>query len=253
MTEITKQFEDVILTINDGVGHIVINRPKVLNAIRIQTYQDIIAALKEADQSENCNVLVVSGAEGKFTAGNDLADLVGGKAGQVMAGVQGIFDALSQLNKPLIAAVESVAVGIGTTMLLHCDMVVASEGTKFRMPFANLGVSPEGASSALLASAIGPKAANDLLLTGRFFSAEEALSWGLINQVADKGEALISAMTIAQQLLKQPLASLIATKSELRKYLPYNVSEVVAEELKTFVALLASDETQARINFMLKR
>ena len=253
MTELTKQFEDVLLTIDEGVAHIVINRPKVLNAIRIQTYQDIIAALKEADESEHCNVLVISGAEGKFTAGNDLADLVGGKADQVMAGVQGVFDTLSQLNKPLIAAVESVAVGIGTTMLLHCDMVVAAEGTKFKMPFANLGVSPEGASSALLASAIGPKAANDLLLTGRFFSAEEALNWGLINQVAEKGEALNLALGVAKQLLKQPLASLIATKSALRKHLPYDVSKVVAEELKTFVDLLASDETQARINFMLKR
>ncbi len=253
MRELTKQFEDVLLTINGGVAHIVINRPKVLNAIRIQTYQDIIAALKEADESEHCNVLIISGAEGKFTAGNDLADLVGDKADQVMTGVQGIFDALSQLNKPLIAAVERVAVGIGSTMLLHCDMVVAGEGTKFRMPFANLGVSPEGASSALLAAAIGPKAANELLLTGRFFSSEEALNWGLINQVVEKGEALDSALELARGLLKQPLASLVASKSELRKYLPYNVSDVVAEELKTFVGLLASDETQARINFMLKR
>lgn len=253
MTEVTKQFEDVLLNINNGIAHIVINRPKVLNAIRIQTYQDIIAALNEADKSELCSVLVISGAEGKFTAGNDLADLVGGQADQVMAGVQGIFDALSQLSKPLIAAVESVAVGIGSTMLLHCDMVIAGEGTKFRMPFANLGVSPEGASSALLATAIGPKAANELLLTGRFFSAEEALGWGLINQVAEKGQALAIALEVSKQLLKQPLASLVATKAELRKHLPYDVSKVVAEELKTFVGLLASDETQARINFMLKR
>ncbi|WP_250657213.1 enoyl-CoA hydratase/isomerase family protein [Alkalimarinus coralli] len=249
----TKQFEDVVLNIDAGVAYITINRPEKLNAIRIQTYQDIIAALKEADQNDQCNVLIVSGAEGKFTAGNDLADLVSGQADQVMAGVQGIFDALSSLNKPLIAAVESVAVGIGTTLLLHCDMVIASTGTKFRMPFANLGVSPEGASSALLSSTIGSKAASELLLTGRFFSAEEASMWGLVNQVSDKGQAMEVAQGVAKQLLKQPLPSLIATKAELRKYLPYNVSDVVAAELKTFVRLLESEETQARINAMVSR
>jgi enoyl-CoA hydratase/carnithine racemase len=253
MPEETKTFEDVLLTIENGIANIVINRPEKLNAIRIQTYQDIISALKEADESTHCNVMIISGAGGKFTAGNDLADLVGGKSNEVMDGVQGIFDTLSRLNKPLIAAVEHVAVGIGTTLLLHCDMVIASTGTKFRMPFANLGVSPEGASSALLASAIGPKAANELLLTGRFFSAEEASVWGLVNQISEKGQALDIARGIANQLLKQPLASLVATKAELRKYLPYDVSKVVAEELKTFCRLLESDETQARINTMVKR
>ncbi|GAA3925840.1 enoyl-CoA hydratase/isomerase family protein [Litoribacillus peritrichatus] len=245
-------YQDITLTIENRIAHLQINRPKCLNAIRMQTYKDIIAGLKEADQSDDVSVIVVSGANNAFTAGNDLSDLVGDEIQALMECVQGIIETSNAITKPVIAAVEKVAVGIGTTMLLHCDMVIAAEGTRFRVPFANLGVCPEGASSYLLERNVGPKIAAELLMTGRFFSTEEAQQWGFINQTCDKGEAINSAMALAGELLKQPLPSLIATKRLMKKDYIDLIPEISQNELNEFVALLNSDSTQARIKAMLK-
>jgi enoyl-CoA hydratase/carnithine racemase len=245
-------YQDVNLTIENKIAVIEINRPEVLNAIRVKTYQDLIAAFKEADASDDVNVIVLTGANGKFTAGNDLSDLVAGDdvRQQVMDGVSGIFTTLSLVKKPVIAAVEKVAVGIGTTILLHCDMAFAGANTRFRLPFANLGVSPEGASSMLLTESVGPKIANELLLTGRFFDGSEAEKWNLINKATEDGQALETAMATAQELLKQPLASLITTKQLLNVGNAEVIEEVVTDELEAFALLLQSEETQARINYL---
>jgi enoyl-CoA hydratase/carnithine racemase len=245
-------YQDITLTIENRIAHLQINRPECLNAIRIQTYQDIIAGLKEADQSDNVSVIVLSGANNVFTAGNDLADLVGDQLQTLMACVQDIIETSNAVTKPIIAAVEKVAVGIGTTILLHCDMVIAATNTRFRVPFANLGVCPEGASSYMLERNVGPKIAAELLMTGRFFSAEEALQWGLINQTCDKGESINKAMALAGELLKQPLPSLIATKRLMRKEIAGIVPKVSQNELNEFVDLLNSKSTQARLKAMLK-
>jgi enoyl-CoA hydratase/carnithine racemase len=157
---------------------------------------------------------------------------------------------LSRVKKPIIAAVEKVAVGIGTTILLHCDMAFAGISTRFRLPFANLGVSPEGASSMLLTESVGPKIANELLLTGRFFNGNEAEKWNLINKATEDGQALAEAMSVAQELVKQPLASLITTKQLLNIGNSDVIEEVVTDELEAFSLLLQSEETQARINHL---
>ena len=247
-------YQDINYTVENRIATIEINRPDVLNAIRIQTYQDIIAAFKEADASEDVHVIVLTGANGIFTAGNDLSDLVAGEDSrqQVTDSVAGIFNTICRVQKPVIAAVEKVAVGIGTTILLHCDMAYAGESVRFRVPFANLGVCPEGASSMLLTESLGPKIANELLMSGRFFNGQEAEKWGLINQATEDGEALNAAMAMANTLLKQPLPSLIATKQLLNVGNSEVIEEVVTDELETFAGLLASDDTQARINFALK-
>jgi enoyl-CoA hydratase/carnithine racemase len=247
-----EKFTDVTLRYDNGVARISINRPNKLNAIRIKTYNELIGAMRAADASPESRLLVLSGEGGQFTAGNDLADLVGEQCHEVVAGVQGIFDTVAGLKKVLIVAVEGVAVGIGTTLLLHSDIVVASRKARFRLPFVNLGVCPEGGSSALLPLAIGQKRAREILLTGRFFTAEEALAWGLINRVTEPGNAAFEAEEYIAQLLQQPLASLIATKELLRRH-STDVSKVVAAELQAFAGLLDSQETQERIQAFLKR
>jgi len=245
---------DVSIRYENKVARISINRPEKLNAIRINTYKELISTLKAADDSPECHLIMLEGEGAIFTAGNDLSDLVGNpeKGQAVMDGVQGIFDTVAGLKKVLIAAVEGVAVGIGTTILLHCDMVVASSETKFRLPFANLGVCPEGASSALLPRAIGDKRAREVLLTGRFFSAEEALRWGLINSTSEPGKAAEKAQEYIQQLLQQPLTSLIATKEMIRRH-GVDASKTVATELETFTKLVLSPETQMRIQYILNK
>jgi enoyl-CoA hydratase/carnithine racemase len=246
-----QSYEDIRIQYDNRVARIVINRPQKLNAIRVQTYRELISALREADDSDECQVISIEGEGGQFTAGNDLADLVDAKKEDVMQGVQGIFDTVAGLKKVLVAVVEGVAVGIGTTLLLHCDIVVASEKTKFRLPFANLGVSPEGAASSLLPRAIGEKMAQEVLLTGRFFTGAEALKWGLVNALTEPGKAHEKAEEYISMLLQQPLASLLATK-ELIQRSKGDISAVVAGELKVFAALLESESTRARIKSLLK-
>lgn len=247
-----ENFTDIRMRYENQVARISISRPDKLNAIRIQTYRELISALQAADASPGCHIIVLEGEGGQFTAGNDLADLVGDEQMQVMECVQGIFNAVAQLKKVLVAVVEGVAVGIGTTILLHCDIVIASSKTKFRVPFANLGVGPEGGSSVLLPMAIGQKMAREVLLTGRFFSADEALSWGLINRVSDPGRAAEVAEEYISALLQQPLASLVATKGLIRASQP-DIEKVIDEELKLFRDLLQSTETRGRISALLKR
>ncbi len=238
---------DVLLTTENRIGLLTLNRPEKLNAIRLQTYNDIIHALKTADDSSECNCIVITGAGGKFTAGNDLADLVGDRAGKVMEAVQSLFDAVTTLKKPLIAAVEGVAVGIGTTFLLHCDLAVASTDTRFRLPFVNLGVCPEGGSSALLPRTAGVKTANELLLTGRFFSADEALKFGLVNTITEQGCSLSKAMEYARSIAEQPPAAVLATKSILRRHQLLDIPQIVHDELELFLKLTLSTETQERL------
>ncbi len=246
-----ENYSDIEVRYEGGVATISINRPEKMNAIRMTTYRELIAALEEADASAECRIILLRGAGSNFSAGNDLQDLVGPDLRGLMECVGGIFKTVSRLNKVLVSAVEGVAVGIGTTILLHCDLVVASAKAKFRVPFANLGVGPEGASSVLLPLAIGQKPAREVLLTGRFFSAEEALAWGLVTQLAEPGQAEESAQRLAAGLLKQPHSSLVASKALMRASLP-DVAAVVDRELQTFGELLQTPETSARIKAFLK-
>ena len=248
----SEQYTDIKVHYENRVARISINRPDKLNAIRLKTYRELISALQTADASPDCHIIFLEGEGGQFTAGNDLTDLIGPELLQLMDCVKDIFNTVAKLKKVLVAAVEGVAVGIGTTILLHCDIVIASSKSKFRLPFVNLGVAPEGSSSVLLPRAIGQKMAGEVLLTGRFFSADEAFSWGMINRVADPGRAAEVAEEYITLILKQPLASLLATKELMRSSQP-DILNVIDEELKAFSALLQTDDTRRRINSLLKK
>jgi enoyl-CoA hydratase/carnithine racemase len=247
-------FQDIEYQVSERIAVITINRPKVLNAIRVQTYKDIIAALQSAEADRDVSVIVMTGAEGKFTAGNDLRDLLPeGDLEGVRDGVAGIFDTLASMKKPLIMAQEGVAVGIGANLLLHADLAYAGKSIRYSLPFAKIGVASEGGSSVMLAEAIGPKNAADLLLTGRFFSAAEAEKWGLLNAAVEDGKALETAMAVATDLLKNHQGSIKAIKAlgrgeDHRK----RVNQAVLAEMDAFVALLATPETQMRIQHVLK-
>lgn len=248
-------YQDIELTIDQGIALISINRPEVLNAIRVQTYQDLIHALNNCELDDDVRVVVMTGTDGKFTAGNDLTDLLpGADMAGVQHGVAGIFDTLSGMTKPLILAQEGVAVGIGANLLLHADMAYAGRSIRYSLPFTKIGVAAEGASSVLLAEAIGAKHASDLLLTGRFFSAQEAEQWGLINQTVDDGTALEKAMETAKSLLANSQAAMQAIKQLSRgDDHQARVNRAVASENAAFFELLNTEETQFRIQQVLKK
>lgn len=248
---VAETYQDICVKYENQVATIQLNRPDKLNAIRLQTYGELISAFKAADISPECDLIVVSGKGDHFSAGNDLTDLVGDDHTQLMDYVQEIFTTVSSLKKVLIAAVDGVAVGIGTTILLHCDIVIASHRAKFRVPFANLGVGPEGGASVLLPLIIGQKKAREVLLTGRFFSAAEALDWGLITRKVDPEDLPKVTTEYIDLLTKQPQASLIATKALMRSSHP-DVKNIVKRELESFSQLLQTDETRDRIRSFIK-
>lgn len=248
-------YQDITVDINAGIASIGINRPEVLNAIRIQTYQELINALVMLDNQHDVSCIVLYGHGHSFCAGNDLRDLLPGTDIRALrSGVAGLFDRLSRRHKPLILAQEGMAVGIGANLVLHADLVVASETTRYSLPFARVGVCSEGACSVLLPEAIGVRRANELLLTGRNFSAAEALQWGLINQVCAQGEAKAVAEGLANSLAGNSAASLRAIR-ELSRPAGYaeRINRIVEEEMDRFEALLATEDSRNRIRALLTR
>ncbi|ASP39279.1 enoyl-CoA hydratase [Bacterioplanes sanyensis] len=247
-------YQDILCDVGDSIATITLNRPDVFNAIRVQTYKDIIACLQDCEQRADVSVIILTGAAGKFCAGNDLSDLLpGGDLAGVQQGVAGIFDTLAAMQKPLILAQEGVAVGIGANLLLHADLAFAGRSIRYSLPFSKIGVAAEGGSSVLLKEAIGAKAAADLLLTGRFFSAEEAVNWGFINAAVDDGSALEHAVSAAKALLQNSQASLRAIKQLGRQENHrQRVNAAVKAEMDAFSELLQTEETQMRIKQVLK-
>jgi enoyl-CoA hydratase/carnithine racemase len=248
-------YEDIQYEISDHIALIRFNRPAVLNAIRIQTYQELILALHTANADESIKCILLTGNNKAFCAGNDLRDLLPGSDIHALKdGVAGIFNQLARLEKPLILAQEGVAVGIGANLLLHADLAIAGRSTQYSLPFARIGVCSEGASSFLLSEAIGPKRASELLLTGRNFSADEALNWGLLNQMCDDGQALDKALKMARILVNNSAGSLRAIR-QLDRGADYveRINRVVGQEMQLFAKLLEGEDTQKRIRSVLER
>lgn len=236
----------------DAVSLVTINRPQRRNALNVATYAQLGAALLAADQDDAIKVIVLSGEGGHFTAGNDLADfrLLNGADS-----VQGIdfLRILSGLSKPVIAAVEGYAIGIGTTLLLHCDLAYVGRSSTFRLPFVGFGLCPEGAATYLLPKLTGNKVANDLLFFGEPFLAQCALDIGLINEVVDDGAALDRAIQRAASLVSLPARALAITKRLVGGHQRASLGVVMDAEEQAFLECCGSDEAQAAFNAFLNK
>lgn len=250
MTE-TVLSEDVA----EGVRQITMNRPDRRNALDRATYQGLIDALAAADADAGVRAIVLTGAGGCFTSGNDIKDFAAATATGVGARIAIDFlDAISTTKKPIVAAVEGFAVGIGTTMLLHCDLSFAGKGASFRLPFVALGLCPEGGSSYLLPLIAGSKRAAELLMLGEVFSPEVAQEAGLLNAVTEAGEALPLAVEKAKALAALPPQSVALTKMLLKRGSAAATAETIATEARHFGERLLSAEAQAAFAaFLMKR
>lgn len=236
----------------DGVVLVTMNRPQRRNALDRASYAGLIAALAAAEADEAVRAVVLTGTGNCFTAGNDIADFAaGGGDGARIA--MDFLGAISTAKKPVVAAVEGFAVGIGTTVLLHCDLAYAGEGATFRLPFVALGLSPEGASSHLLPLVAGSKRAAELLMLGEPFGAEVAAEAGLVNAVVPSGTALEAALARAKALAALPPASVALTKMLLRRGSAAAVAETLQVEARHFGERLRSPEAQAAFAAFLKR
>jgi len=227
-----------------GIFRIEIARPEKKNALTAEMYQALAAALATAEADPAVRVILISGAGGNFTAGNDLADFLDHPPMDQDAPVFRFLNAFSTLQKPFVAAVEGVAVGVGTTILLHCDLVYVGASARFALPFANLGLTPEAASSLLLPLRAGHARAAEMLMLGEVFSAQTALDTGIANAVLADGQVLDHALERCRKLITQPAASLRLTKQLMKRAQQALIRETMSTEADIFRQRLVSPEAK---------
>jgi enoyl-CoA hydratase/carnithine racemase len=245
--------ELIMANTNGAVLEIQINRPDKLNALTDYMYGSLIEKLKQAENDAAIKVIILRSSGSHFSAGNDLADFLEIEF-NFKSNVIQFLVTLASLTKPIIAAVNGAAVGIGSTMLLHCDLVYAAADTKFSVPFIKLGLTPEGGSSQLLAERCGRLKANEWLLTGRNILADEALTSGLINQINEDAQSnWDAAMCCAQKLAKNSVDVLLETKKLLKADQTPTVIELIQKEAEVFARRLQSDEAKIAFGAFLKR
>jgi len=237
-----KSDEHIQITSQDGVLQIQMNRPEKKNALTVSMYAAMTAAIHRADTDDTVRVILISGAGGFFTSGNDLRDFLDQPPSSLTSPVFAFMGAIKNARKPVVAAVSGPAVGIGTTMLLHCDLVYAGKGTKFLLPFINLGLCPEAGSSYLLPLLAGYHRAAELLLLGESFSAEKAREIGLVNAVCDDDAVIDLALAQARSLAAKPQASVLLTKALLKKAHEHIVGNTIEDEARLLMSRLKSPE-----------
>ena len=242
--------EHIKISREGAVLHVTMARPDKKNALSSAMYEAMLAALEEAERDDAVRCVMFQGSGGVFTAGNDIGDFLGHARDMFKAPGFRFIKALAACQTPMVAAVEGVAVGIGTTMLLHCDLAYAAPSAMFKMPFVDLGLVPEAGSSLLLPELAGMKKATELLMLSESFDAAEALRIGLINAVVPAEKLIAHAGARAQLIAAKPAAALKATRRLMRGD-PARVTARIDEEGVAFAKALASPEARgAFMQFM---
>ncbi len=246
--------DEVIVEVRDGVQTLRINRPQKKNALNPPMYDRMIDALVSGDASADVAVHVFLGCNGVYTAGNDINDFAkrDGAARDLNRGAAGLLRLLPKVKKPMIAAVDGLAVGIGTTMLFHCDLVYASPSASFRTPFVDLGIVPEAGSSLLAPMRMGMQRAFELLCLGEPFDAQRAYEAGLVAHVVESRELEAAALKAAARLAKKPPGALAAARKLLRGD-PSAILAQIEKETEVFAERLASGEAQEAFNAFLEK
>ncbi|MGH8137924.1 MAG: enoyl-CoA hydratase [Steroidobacteraceae bacterium] len=233
--------EQVLVHSADGVCEVRLNRPEKRNAITLAMYDALTDSLAQAEADDSVRVILLCGAGASFTAGNDLNDFLSGPALGDGHSAARFLRGLPAIRKVLVAAVHGSTVGIGVTLLLHCDLVLAARNARLSMPFVRLGLVPEAASSLLLPRLIGQQRAAELLLLGSPIDAATALALGLVNRVTEDAALLQEARALALSLAQQPAGALLATKRLLRGRTT-EIAARIEEELQAFQQQLGSAE-----------
>lgn len=235
-----------------GVRIITLNRPEKRNALNLDMYNQLTEYLIQGESDNGINAFLIKGQTDCFTSGNDIADfLKNSNLGPEHPAFKFLFTLLD-LNKPIVAAVTGAAVGIGTTLLLHCDLVYADNSAKFQLPFVNLALVPEAGASLLLPRLVGPQKAAELLLLGESFNAESALSMNIVNQVLPSEQLFDHALNQAIKLAQKPPQALQASR-RLMRYDIEVVRSQMQQELAAFAQRLQSDEAKAQFTAFLNK
>jgi enoyl-CoA hydratase/carnithine racemase len=239
----------------DGaVQRIAINRPDKKNALTADMYDALSTALEQAEADDGVRVILLHAKGAAFTAGNDLEDFLKKPwKEQAIPPAVRFIHAVARARKPIVAAVQGLAVGVGTTILLHCDLVYAAEDAKLVMPFINLGIVPEAASTVLLPLAIGRQRAAELFMLGAPLSARRAFEMGLVNAVVAPEALLATAAAAAQQLAEKPAGALRACKALMTRAQQSEVERAMREEVMVISERLESAETKEALSAFLEK
>lgn len=236
---------------NQGVLTITLNRADKKNALTNAMYIDLCQQLAYAETTSSIHCIVIQGNEACFCAGNDLHDFLQCSNDELAA--LDFVKALSTFTKPLVAAVAGVAVGVGTTLLLHCDMVIVATNSKFSLPFSKLGLCPEAGSSLLLTQKVGQTKAFELLVLGKPFNAEQALHFGIANEVCQPNELLAKVASIAQAIAKLPVESVMTSRRLIRQNNQLSLNKTINAESQAFFHLVKSKDCKNIISQFLNK
>jgi enoyl-CoA hydratase/carnithine racemase len=245
--------QDILIDNTNAVMTITLNRVDKKNSFTSAMYSACADALEQASADASVRVVVIQGDITVFSAGNDIADFLNTPTPGLGAPVLRYLRNLATFPKPLIAAVCGPAVGIGTTMLFHCDLVYAGDNAAFVMPFVNLGVCPEGGSSLLAAQLMGYHRAAEALLLGEPFMAEAALEVGLVNRIVPPTEANGLAQAQARKLAAKPLSALMEAKRLMKKGQMQQVLDVIDEEAKSFGRMMGEPAAREAFGAFLEK
>ena len=250
----SEQQDLVQVEVNDGVMEIRLNRPDRKNALTHAMYESITAAMNDAEATPSIRVILFTGTQDCFTAGNDMVDFLQNPPKGDNSPVMIFLRKLVEAEKPLVAAVNGPAVGVGTTMLFHCDLVVVARSAKLKMPFTSLGLCPEAGSSLLLPMIVGHQKAAELLMLSKVIDGEEAERLGIANRVCDDADYLDQARELCRELARQPAAAVRLTKSLMKRPYLEQLREHMKFEGDHFSQRLDSAEArEAMTAFMEKR
>ncbi len=246
---------DLIVVENrEGVLHVRLNRLDKKNALNQAMYAGLADAFELATSDSTVRSVLLSGGQDCFCSGNDVKDFLDIPQGGPDNPVLRFMTALANCPKPVVAAVNGPAVGIGTTLLIHCDLIYAGENARFHMPFVSLGLAPEFASSYLLPRMMGHTRTAELILLAEPFDAKKACEYGLVNEVLPAADYMDHALRKAQRLASLPPQAMRTTKALLKRWNRDDVMKVIPEEFGTFVPMLGQPEALEAISaFMQKR
>jgi enoyl-CoA hydratase/carnithine racemase len=241
-----------VATLN-GVTTVRISRPEKKNALTLAMYEAMANALQVANAEESVRAVVITGQTGVFTSGNDLQDFLHRPPTDDSSPVVRFMQALLACDKPVIAAVTGAAVGVGVTMLLHCDLVYVSDDARLSMPFVTLGLVPEFGASLLLPRMLGHAQATEKLLLGESFTGREAVALGIANAVLPASEVLAHAQTVAERINGLPPGAVRATKRLMRAEAREDVARAMRAENAAFLERLRSPEAQEALRAFVEK
>lgn len=238
----------------EGVMRIAINRPEKKNALTSEMYNALADAFERAESDKSVRVILLYGKGDAFTGGNDLQDFMEKPwKGQATPPAVRFINIVAHAKKPIVAAVHGLVVGVGTTILLHCDLVYAAAESRFIVPFIALGIVPEAASTVLLPLLVGRQRASELFMLGSPLTAQRAFEIGIVNAVLSPEQLFPTAIAVTQVLAEKPAAALRACKELMKRPYAAEVERALREEVEVIAERLESPETREALNAFLEK